>query len=83
MKIVKLDRRHTLYHRGYHYAFVGNRWTAKSNKLESAVKKLEGWHWDSTFWGKSKFNKELGHTMRPYYIGFKKESTATMALLLS
>jgi hypothetical protein len=75
MKIVKLDRRHNLYHKGYTYAFRGPRWTPESNKIERAVKELEGWRWDNTFWGK---DKGLG---RPYYIGVRNESTATMVLL--
>jgi hypothetical protein len=75
MKVIKLDRRHNLYHKGYRYAFRVNRWTTDSNKIEKAVKDLEGWRWDSTFWGKNDGNS------RPYYIGFRNESTATMAML--
>ncbi len=75
MKLIKLDRRHNLYHKGYTYAFKLNRWTADSNKIEKAVKELEGWRWDNTFWGKDNGNG------RPYYIGVKNESTATMVLL--
>jgi hypothetical protein len=75
VKFIKLDRRHNLYHKGYRYAFRVNRWTADSNNIEKAVKELEGWRWDSTFWGKNKGD------CRPYYIGFRNESTATMAML--
>jgi hypothetical protein len=75
VKIVKLDRRHNLYHKGYTYAFRVPRWTPESNKIEKAVKELEGWRWDNTFWGK---DKGFG---RPYYIGVRNESTAIMALL--
>jgi hypothetical protein len=75
VKVIKLDRRHNLYYKGYRYAFRINRWTADSNKIEKAVKDLEGWRWDSTFWGKNNGNG------RPYYIGFRNESTATMAML--
>jgi len=75
VKLIKLDRRHNLYHKGYRYAFRVNRWQADSNKIEQAVKELEGWRWDMTFWGKDKGDG------RPYYIGMKNESTATMALL--
>lgn len=75
MKFVKLDRRHNLYHKGYAYAFVSNRWTADTNKIEKAVRELEGHRWDSTYWGKPRDG------VRPYYIGVKNESTATMALL--
>ena len=83
MKVIKLDRRHNLYHKGYHYAFLfeHGRWTTEANSLEKAVKQLEGYRWDSTFWGKSRFNDVIGYTSRPYYVGFRNESTATMALL--
>ncbi len=75
MKLIKLDGRHNLYRKGYRYAFVVNRWNADSGKIERAVKELEGWRWDCTFWGKPK------NGTRPYYVGFKNESTATMAML--
>ena len=79
MKLIKLDRRHNLYHKGYRYAFLVDRWTVDSNKIERAVKELEGFRWDCTFWGKPK-NRNLV-PVRPYYIGMKNESTATMAML--
>jgi hypothetical protein len=81
MKLIKLDRRHNLYHKGYTVAFVFERWSKECNQIESAVKQLEGYRWDNTFWGKSKMNKCLGYSSRPYYVGVKNESTATMALL--
>ena len=80
VKFIKLDRRHNLYHKGYRYAFLIDRWSADSNKIEKAVKELEGWHWDMTYWGKPKKN-DFGYSSRPYYVGVKNESTATMALL--
>jgi hypothetical protein len=75
MKFIKLDRRHNLYHKGYRYAFRVKRWGADANKIESAVKELEGWRCDMTFWGKPK------EGTRPYYIGVRNESTATIAML--
>ncbi len=75
MKLVKLDRRHNLYHKGYTYAFKLSRWSDNSHKIEKAVKELEGWRWDNTFWGKPKEGS------RPFYIGVRNESTATMVLL--
>jgi len=80
VKLIKLDRRHNLYHKGYRYAFLVERFNSDSNNIEKAVKELEGWRWDMTFWGKPKMN-ERGYTSRPYYVGMKNESTATMALL--
>lgn len=76
MKLIKLDRRHNLYHKGYRYAFRVNRWNADSSRIERAVKELEGFRWDNTFWGKANH-----YETRPYYIGMINESTATMAML--
>lgn len=75
MKLIKLDGRHNLYRKGYRYAFMMVRFSSESNKIERAVKELEGFYWDNTFWGKPK------QYSRPYYVGFKNESTATMAML--
>ena len=80
MKFIKLDRRHNLYHKGYRYAFRVDRWTADSNSIEKAVKELEGFRWDNTFWGKPD-TKSNGYASRPYYIGVRNESTGTMAML--
>jgi hypothetical protein len=80
VKFIKLDRRHNLYHKGYRYAFLVERWQADSNKIEKAVKELEGFRWDNTFWGKPGC-KSNGYTSRPFYIGVRNESTGTMAML--
>ena len=82
MKLIKLDRRHNLYHKGYRYAFRVERWTQESNKIERSVKELEGFPrlWDNTFWGKPGC-KHTGYVSRPFYVGFRNESTATMVLL--
>ncbi len=80
MKFIKLDRRHNLYHKGYRYAFRVDRWTSDSNSIERAVKELEGFRWDNTFWGKPG-TKSNGYASRPYYIGVRNESTGTMAML--
>ena len=80
MKFIKLDRRHNLYHKGYHYAFRVDRWSEDSNKIEKAVKELEGFRWDNTFWGKPGCRSN-GYTSRPYYIGVRSESTGIMAML--
>ena len=63
--------------KGYSWAFKFKGWNSEAAKVESAVKKLEGFHWDCTFWGKP--NSWGGS--RPYYVGVKKESTLTMVLL--
>ena len=81
MKLIKLDRRHNLYHYGYHWAFVGDRWSIDSKHIEIAVNRLEGFDWRRTFWSKAKVDRYTGRSVRNYYIGMKIESTATMALL--
>jgi hypothetical protein len=48
--------------------------------VENAVKKLEGFNWNNTYWGKASC-KSNGYASRPYYVGVKNESTVTMALL--
>jgi hypothetical protein len=42
VKLIKLDRRHNLYHKGYRFAFLIDRWSSDSNNIEKAVKELEG-----------------------------------------
>ena len=81
MILIKLDRRHRLYRSGYQYAFVVDRWTKEAYKIESAIIELEGVDYGNTFWGKYKMDKSVGYNRRPYYIGFKKEYTATLVAL--
>lgn len=80
MKLIKLDRRHHLYHSGYRYAFVADRFTKDTNRLEKLVKELQGYRWDMTYWGKAKSNNQ-GNTVRPFYIGLRDEATATLVML--
>lgn len=83
MKLIKLDRRHNLYHRGYHYAFRFDGWNGDRYKVECAVREAEGgqrW-WDNTFFGKTAIDRHRGIGVTPYYIGFKRESTATVVML--
>ena len=77
MKVIKLDGRHNLKRKGYDWAFRFKGWNPSAQKVENAVKKFEGYRWDSTFWGKPT-GRNSG---RPYYVGVKNESTVTMVLL--
>lgn len=81
MKLIKLDRRHTLYHRGYVWAFKFENYDSKNFAVSRAVDSLEGPLWNNTFWGKSKKLNSNNHRIRPYYVGVRKESTATMVML--
>ena len=76
VKLIKLDRRHHLYHQGYRWTFAGDRWSIGCRDIETSVQNLEGYDWNRTFWG-----KRHPYGFRPYYIGMRSESTATMALL--
>lgn len=81
MEFIKLDGRHTLYRRGFSYAFVFRDHGKDINEHSVAyrVREAEGMGWlaDNTSYGKSP--KYGGR--RPYYIGFRKEETATAILL--
>ena len=79
MKVIKLDNRHNLKRKGYDWAFRFNGWTSEASTVEHAVKKLEGFSWNNTFWGKAANGGRF--TSRPYYVGVKSESTVTMVLL--
>jgi hypothetical protein len=80
VKLVKLDYRHNLKRKGYDWAFKFEGYDSRSSKVESAVKQLEGWRWDNTFWGKSKMSSK-GYSTRPYYVGIKNESSASIVML--
>jgi hypothetical protein len=80
MKVIKLDGRHNLKRKGYTWAFRFNGWTSEASTVENAVKKLEGFNWNNTYWGKASC-KSNGYASRPYYVGVKNESTLTMAML--
>jgi hypothetical protein len=58
-----------------------DRFTADCNRVERAVRELEGYNWDNTFWGKARINRYSNYSSRPYYVGVKNESTATIAVL--
>ena len=77
MKVIKLDHRHNLKRKGYNWAFRFEGWDPNSFKVEAAVKQLEGWRWDMTYWGKPTGR----NTGRLYYVGVKNESTITMVML--
>jgi hypothetical protein len=78
VKLIKLNRRHHLFHRGYTYAFLDYGYHTKYAKFERAVEELEGYRWDNSnrYWG-----KPIKGRGPPYYIGMKHESTATLVLL--
>jgi len=82
MKVIKLDGRHNLYHKGYRFAFRFPSWSNDAGRVESAVKKLEGYQWDCTFWAKPNRDRWGNGSSRCYYVGVKNESTTSIVLLL-
>lgn len=77
MKIVKLDRRHKMYHEGFRHAVKFALWDPSSRKFEDKLKELypREWHNNSGEW--------MTHWPRykVYWIGVKHESTITQVLL--
>lgn len=78
MKLIKLNNRHNLGKAGYNYAFIFPTQDLNYFKVANLVKETEGYDWRSThtFTGKT---DSWGRRTR--YVGFKKESTATMVQL--
>jgi hypothetical protein len=77
VKVVKLDGRHNLKHKGYAWAFKFNGWTSQAAGVERIIAKSEGWSYNNTFMGKAPDR----YSSRPYWVGVKKESTVSMVLL--
>ena len=81
MEFIKLNRRHTLFHRGYKFAFVFRDWgkgRPNEHKMAELVRKIEPTPlYQNEFYGKSPGTGQR----RPFYIGFKNETTATMVQL--
>lgn len=82
MKFIELNNRHNLGRRGFKYAFVFKTYSPECPSeytVGAMVRKSEGMGWmhDNTFYGK----RPTTGDRRPYYIGFNKESTATMIML--
>ena len=82
MKVIKLNGRHNLFHRGFKYAFLFTDYqpgTPNCYHVERLVKQAEGMgtFYNNTFYGKRK--EYMGRT--PFYVGFNKESTVTIVQL--
>jgi hypothetical protein len=80
VKLIKLDHRHNLKNKGYSWAFRFDGWGSDAMLVENAVTQLEGHNYNRTFWGKSKMNSK-GYSSKPYYVGIKNESSASIVLL--
>jgi len=89
LKLVKLDRRHRAhYDRGFTWAFKFDGFHREAMFVEHAFKEMYGsqydWsnkvqanhHWEGVFG-----SKVPGHSYRTYWINFRNEYDATVALL--
>ncbi len=83
MKVVKLDRRHHLFHKGYVYAFKFNGWKESRTTILNLIEKMERTNkWHNTYWGKPVVDPDnRDYRMHPCWVGVKKESTVTAVLL--
>lgn len=77
MKVVKLDKRHKMYHLGFTHAVKFELWDPSSRKFENKLKELYPREWRNTT------GEWMTHWPRykKYWIGVKNESTITQVLL--
>ena len=82
MKVVKLDKRHKLYHNGFTHAFRFDRWNDEARVVENKItEKFKGQYsgkWQ-TYWGKAKIINQV--RFRPYWIGVRNDAIITQVLL--
>lgn len=91
MKLIKLDRRHSLYKDGFRYAFSGTFGSDNRFEIEHYLERVYGSHnfsrdklWYSTFTNHKKVVKsEFGgfYKARMYYIALRNEADATACIL--
>lgn len=87
MKVIKLDRRHNLYRKGFTHALRFNNWDTTVNNFEKVLQNKypvnsSNWRnsmWE-THWGKA-VRTSRGGRSRPYWIGVKNEAILTQVLL--
>lgn len=91
MKVIKLDRRHTLYKDGFKFAFRGAWSTTKCAPIERYLSSIYGHHtydrrshWYSTFSNTKRIvSNGSGHSYKAktYYIALRNEIDVTACLL--
>lgn len=86
MKVVKLDRRHKLYHEGFTHAVKFPSWSSEACRYELTMKKLYPNEYRPT--GKGTYNWRGNEEWTyhwpqrtTYWIGVKHESTITQLML--
>ena len=84
MKIIKLDKRFSMYKEGYTHAMRWSRWEPGIiNPYEEAMRKMygENWYTKGNSWTIQFGNKSKSSEFTPYFIYVKSESMLTMLLL--
>ena len=81
MKVIKFDRRHGLYKRGFTHGWRFNSWQLEAYNIEQGLRErgfVIGQDWDY-FWAMkpARITKK-----RPYYIGVRDEQMVTFVTLL-
>jgi len=82
MKVVKLNRTHNLYHRGFTYAFrFTSSWSPGVREIETVLGNLYGVSVNNPNWDYY-WNTKKGWDNAIYWIGVKDQSMITLALLM-
>ena len=84
MKIIKLDKRFSMYKEGYTHAMRWSRWEPGIiNPYENAMSKMYGdrWYSKNNSWTMGFGIKGKSAEFTPYFIYVKSESMLTMLLL--
>ena len=84
MKIIKLDKRYSMYKEGYTHAMRWTNWEPrKVNPYEAAMRKLYGeeWYAKGNSWRMGFGHAVKGNKSKPYFIYVRSESMLTMLML--
>jgi hypothetical protein len=84
MKLIKLNKTHSLYRDGYTHAFRFNHFSIGAGNMQRTMERHFGSQYSRTAQWASKFGyRSHRDGFRVYWIGVKSEAMATMALLAS
>lgn len=83
MKVVKLNKTHSLYHEGFTHAFRFPKYEIEAGRIERIAYHYFGSHWlarDPT-WTARFGHRDSTTGLRVYWIAFKDEAMISMVLL--
>jgi hypothetical protein len=84
MKLIKLNKTHSLYRDGYTHAFRFSHYSVVAGNMERTMERHFGGQYRRDSPWKSKFGYRAARDgFKVYWIGVKSEAMATMALLAS